>query len=312
LFKALELQPPAEVPHIVPVKLELSKRVILRDEEDHEAAAQYFDSIGTANIPIADIKQLSEENHNRDFISFTLDIGGKLSYEVGDALEIFPVNDSTRVAEFLHAYSSEFDERTVVSLHTFGISREVSVGCLFTNVLDIFGKPTMHFLQQLATFEDDENIRKQMLDKRILKKMTSQQGVTYADLLLEYKSAHPPLAALLSMIPQIKGRAYSITSSPSITPNSIELCILIDTWWCDKGMRYGLTCDMLRKLQVGDAIQCRVKAGSMEPPSHDQPGMYIIYLTTSILMSCSLTIVHVSSGMCWNWKWPGTTYELSS
>lgn len=311
LLKALELQPPAEVPHIVPVKLELSKRVTLNEEEDREAASQYFHSIGAVNIPISDMKQLSKENHNRDFISFTLDIGDKLSYEIGDALEIFPVNDNTRVAEFLHTYSTEFDERTVVSLHTFGISREVSVGCLFTNVLDIFGKPTMHFLQQLATFEEDENTRKRMLDKSLLQRMSLQHGVTYADILLEYKSARPPLAALLSMVPQIKGRAYSITSSPNVTPNAIELCILIDTWWCDEGMRHGLTCDMLRKLQIGDAIQCRVKPGSMEPPSHDQPGMYhdlsILLLIIMLVDYCTLFY----SGLCWNWKWPGTASELS-
>ena len=235
---------------------------------------QYFSSIGASKIHISSIRQLSEEGHNRDFISFTLDTDDKLTYELGDALEIYPVNDHTRVSEFLHAYSPEFDERTVLHVHNFGISREVSVGCIFTNILDIFGKPTMHFLQQLATFEEDENVRRLMLDKDKLKKMTAQRGVTYADLLMEYKSAHPPLEALLSMIPPIKGRAYSITSSPSVTPNSIELCILIDTWWCDEGMRRGLTCDMLRKLCVGDFIQCRVKPGSMEPPTHDQSGKH--------------------------------------
>lgn len=36
-------------------------------------------------------------------------------------------------------------------------------------------------------------------------------------------------------------------------------------------MRYGLTCDMLRKLHEGDSIWCRVKPGSMEPPTHEQP-----------------------------------------
>jgi sulfite reductase (NADPH) flavoprotein alpha-component len=302
------------VPHILPVKLEFSKRAILHDEEDRDAVSQYFSSIGASNVSISDIKQLSEEGHNRDFISFTLDIRGKLSYELGDALEIFPVNDHNRVVKFLHEYSSEFDERTVLNLHTFGISREVSVGGLFTNVLDLFGKPTMHFLQQLATFEADDTVRTSMLDKNHLKKMVAQKGVTYADLLLEYKSARPPLAALLSMIPTIKGRAYSITSSPSVTPGSIELCILIDTWWCDEGMRYGLTCDMLRKLGVGDCIQCRVKPGSMEPPRHDQPGK----LNANCLHHCIRWIVslnHVQcslffSGMRGHWQRTCTSSQL--
>ena len=272
IWPALGSNRPQEVPHILPVDLKLSKRAILKDEEDQDALAQYFEFVGSTNLCISDVKQLSEEGHNRDFISFTFDIGNKLSYELGDALEIFPVNDPARVAEFLHSYSSDFDERTVLNLHAFGISREISVGCLFTNIIDIFGKPSMHFLQQLATFEEDESVRNLMLEKKNLDTLTSKKGVTYADLLVEYKSAHPPIAALLSMIPLMKSRAYSITSSPTATPNKIELCILIDTWWCEEGMKYGLTCDMMRKLCVGDSIRCRVKPGSMEPPRHDQPG----------------------------------------
>eukprot|EP00956_Cyclotella_meneghiniana_P000944 scaffold1128_cov25-Cyclotella_meneghiniana.AAC.3 len=236
IWPALDLSQPNEVPHILPVDLKLSKRAILKDEEDQDALAQYFEFVGSTNLCISDIKQLSEEGHNRDFISFTFDIGDKLSYELGDSLEIFPVNDPARVAEFLHSYSSDFDERT-----------------------------------QLATFEEDESVRKLMLDKKNLGTLASKKGVTYADLLVEYKSAHPPIAALLSMIPLMKSRAYSITSSPTATPNKIELCILIDTWWCEEGMKYGLTCDMMRKLCVGDSIRCRVKPGSMEPPRHDQP-----------------------------------------
>lgn len=290
IWLALDLQEPKEVPHILPVKLELSKRAVLKDEEDQDAVSQYFNWVGTSNVRISDIKQLSEEGHNRDFISFTLDIGDKLNYELGDALEIFPVNDTARVAEFIHAYSSDFDERTVLNLHAFGISCEVSLGCLFTNVLDIFGKPSMYFLQQLATFEDKESVRRLMLDKKNLSIMTSQKGVTYADLLVEYKSAHPPIAALLSMIPLIKGRAYSITSSPIATPDKIELCVLIDTWWCDEGMKYGLTCDMMRKLHVGDSIQCRIKPGSMEPPRHNQSGKSCCSIVWSFYFICEKLI----------------------
>lgn len=273
IWPALELQPPEEVPSISPVKLLFSNRAILSDEEDQKAISHYYDSLGAKAVSISATKPLSEQGHNRDFISFTVDICNKMTYELGDALEIFPVNDSSRVSEFLHAYSSEWDERTVVNLHAFGIRGEVSVGCLFTNVLDLFGKPTMHFMQQLATFEVNDEKRQAMVDVNNLKKLSLEQGVTYADLLLRYKeTAHPPLPALLDMVPTIKGRAYSITSSPSVSPDSVELCILIDTWWCNDVMRYGLTCDMLRKIHIGDSIQCRVKPGSMEPPTHQQPG----------------------------------------
>eukprot|EP01083_Nonionella_stella_P287779 979680_1 len=272
IWPALGLEAPKEVPHITPIELLFSKRAIIPEKEDDRAIRQYYDALHTKSVPVSKLKLQSEGGHNRDFISFTLSTGNDVVYEPGDVLEIFPSNDHNRVTKFLQDFSDDFDERTVIKLnHSFGIHGEISLGSLFTNILDLFGAPTMHFLQQLATFEADEDIRRTMLDVRKLKKMSTDSGVTFADLLLLYKSAHPPLPALLAMIPPIKGRAYSIASAPSSATNSIELCILIDTWWCEEGMRYGLTCDMLRKLNVGDCIWCRVKPGSMEPPTDDQP-----------------------------------------
>ncbi|KAL7544095.1 hypothetical protein ACHAXR_013545 [Thalassiosira sp. AJA248-18] len=272
VWPCLDLDPPKEVPHIIPTELVFSKRAVIPEKEDDKAISQYYESLHAKSIPVSKVQPLSEGGHNRDFISFTLDTGHDLVYEPGDSLEIFPSNDPIRVVEFLHEYSPDYDERTVIKLNrSFGIHGEVSLGSLFTNVLDLFGKPTMHFLQQLATFESNDVTRQSILDVETLKKMSLEEGVTFADLLLLYKSVHPPLPALLAMIPPIKGRAYSITSAPSSSPDSIELCILIDTWWCEEGMRYGLTCDMLRKLHEGDSIWCRVKPGSMEPPTHKQP-----------------------------------------
>ena len=279
IWPALNLPAPKEVPQITPIELSYSKRAIISEKEEENAISQYYDSFHAKSIPIVKLLSLSEEGHNRDFLSFTFDSGEYgMVYEAGDALEIFPSNDRHRVFEFLNSYSPDWDERTVIKLnHAFGIHGEISLGCLFTNILDVFGKPKIHFLHQLATFEENDDMRQAMLDHENFKKLSLEKGVTYADLLLLYKSAIPPLPALLAMIPPINGRAYSIASAPSSSPNQIELCILIDTWWCEEGMRYGLTCDMLRKMHEGDSVMCRVKPGSMECVNHRQPGKFILY-----------------------------------
>lgn len=275
IFPALGLQKPAEVPHITPVDLLFSKRVVLSEVEDKHAVERYYESIDAKEVRLSSLAHISEEGHNRDFITFTFQTGSKnLSYSLGDSLEIFPKNDEAVVGSFLHEYSTEWDERTVLELsHAFGVHGKISIGAVFTNMLDIFGKPNMAFLQKLATFEEDAEKRKVMLDPANLRQFCLDRCVTYADLLLIYKSARPPLAALLAMIPTIKGRSYSITTTPSESPDSVELCVLIDTFWSKEGvMRYGTTSNMLRKLEKGNTVFCRVKPGSMEPPRHDQSG----------------------------------------
>jgi sulfite reductase alpha subunit-like flavoprotein len=273
VWPALEVPPPAEVPHITPVNVTFSKRAVISPEENAKAIQQYFtsESNKAVSLSILSNKLMCSEDYNRDFRTIRISNGNKLSYNLGDALEIFPQNDPDKVAEFIHAYTHDFDERTVVKMDAHGIHGEISVGAIFTYVLDLFGKPSKHFMQQLATFETDEEERKTMLDLGFLKKAGKETGLTVADALLRFKKAHPPLPALLAIIPEIKPRAYSIASAPSTSPTVIELLVLIDTWWCDEGMRYGLNCDMLRKLHEGDHIWCRMKAGSMDAPEPEQP-----------------------------------------
>ena len=273
VWPALEVPAPDEVPHITPVKVEYSPKAVARPEDDERSLHQYYqsDDMKAKSIPILSNTKMCPEEYNRDFRTVRLNTGDEMSYELGDALEIFPQNNPEKVSEFLHAYSPDFDERTVVKIHDFGIDGEVSLGVLFTNVLDLFGKPSKHFMQQLATFEKDEEEKKIILDIDFLKKAARETGLTIADALLRFKAAHPPLPILLSIIPTIKPRAYSIASAPLASPNVTELLVLIDTWWCDTGEKVGLTCNMLQSKNSGDHLWCRMKAGSMDPPEPEQP-----------------------------------------
>lgn len=276
VWPALEVPPPVEVPHITPLKVDFSKRAVNHAQTDRHSLEQYFysDAVQAVSVPILSNKKMCSEEYDRDFRTIRISCSGSnrtLSYELGDALDIFPQNDSDKVAAFLHEYSHDFDERTVVTLHAYGIDGDISLGALFTSVLDLFGKPSMHFMQQLATFETDKEEKKTMLDPAFLKKAGKETGITVADVLLRFKKAVPPLPALLAIIPTIKPRAYSIASAPLVSENVIELLVLIDTWWCDEGMKYGLNCDMLRKRVEGDHLWCRIKAGSMDPPEPSQP-----------------------------------------
>lgn len=273
VWPILDVPPPAEVPHIDPIKVTYSDKAVLRPEDDQNALNQFFlsDERHAVSTPIISNEMMCREGYTRDFRTIRMAQSSKLNYNLGDAIEIFPRNDADRVAHFLHDYSPDFGEMTVVKLHAWGIDGEISLGSLFTYVLDLFGKPSKHFIQQLATFERDEAERTEMLHPEFLSKAAKTKGMNIADVLLQFKGAQPPLPALLSMIPLIKPRAYSIASSPDALKCQIELLVLIDSWWCDEGMRYGMTCNMLRQLKPGDHIWCRIHPGSMEPPAPEDP-----------------------------------------
>lgn len=272
IWPALELPPPAEVPHITPVQAIFSDRAVIRPEDEQHSIEQFYrsDNINAVSARILSNDKMCRDGYNRDFRTIQIAQLPELQYELGDALDIYPLNDADAVSEFLHAYSPDYGENTVVKLHSFGIDGDISLSGLFIHVLDLFGKPSKHFMQQLATFVTDEEERAAMLDPNYLKKAAKESGLTIAGALLRFKKSAPPLPALLAMIPLIKPRAYSIASAPLGSPNFIELLVLIETWWCAEGLRYGLNCSMLRNLKCGDQLWCRIKAGSMEPPLPSQ------------------------------------------
>jgi sulfite reductase alpha subunit-like flavoprotein len=198
VWPSLELSPPSEVPHITPVHALFSERALMRPEDEQRALAQFFnsDSIKAVRAPVVSNDHLCRPTYNRDFRTIRIGQDGELKYELGDALEIFPQNDPDQVADFLLNYSKEYDEGTVIKLHAFGIDGDISLGALLTYVLDLFGKPTKHLVQQLATFETDEAERKTMLEQDFLKKAAKENGITIADTLLRFRKAQPPLPAL--------------------------------------------------------------------------------------------------------------------
>ena len=252
----------------MPVKAIFSDRAIINPEDEQHSIEQFnrSDGINAVSTLIITNDKMCRDGYSRDFRTIQVAHRMELLYELGDALEVNPQNDEKAVSEFLHAYCNDFGDHTLVKLHSFGIDGDISLLGLFTHVLDLFGKPSKHFMQQLATFASDEEERNAMLDPGFLKTATKETGLTITGALLRFKKAVPPLPALLAMIPVVKPRTYSIASAPLASPASIELLVLIDTWWCDEGLRYGLTCNMLRKLKSGDRLWCRIKAGSMERP----------------------------------------------
>lgn len=275
-WPAMGLSPPAEIPHITPLKVVFSDRAIMSTDDDQKAVAAFFQSDFNKAVrtEIQSNTPMCRPDYDRNFRTITFE-KKNMDYHLGDCLEIFPHNEPEMVSHFLHSYSQDFGESTVVRIHEFGIDGEVSLQALFTFVLDLFGKPSKHFMHQLASFETDEEERKAMLDPGFLRKSAKESGATVADILLRFRKSQPPLPALLAMIPTIKPRAYSITSAPLASKSTIELLVLIETWWCNEGIRVGLTCNMLQNLKSGDHVWCRIKTGSMEPPSPTQSAICV-------------------------------------
>lgn len=95
-----------------------------------------------------------------------------------------------------------------------------------------------------------------------------KEGVNYADCLRDFPSARPPIEVLISIIPRIKPRHYSIASSMKMHPNSVHLLVVEVDWTTPQGRkRFGQCSHYLAGLRPGQKTAVHVMSSEMLMPA---------------------------------------------
>ena len=145
--------------------------------------------------------------------------------------------------------------------------------------IDIFGRPPKRFYEALAEFADDADEKRKLLavispeGATEFKRRAEVDTITYADILLEFKSAHPQFHDIVRIVNPMKRREYSIASSQHVTPTSVSLLIVTVNWVDPKGRdRFGQATRYLNNLKIGSAVTVSVKPSVMKlPPKTTAP-----------------------------------------
>jgi len=130
-----------------------------------------FDSI---QLDLIENKLLTPEGYDRDVRHYVFDLKDKnIKYNVGDCLGIFPYNDSNEVDHLLDRIKLKGEDVLDVIKNDnskIGFHTPISTRQLFTEVLDIFGKPGRRFYEFLSMAVDNEN------DRKYLKHLLTKDG----------------------------------------------------------------------------------------------------------------------------------------
>ena len=219
--------------------------------------------------------RLTPAEYERNVFHMELDITGTgLKYDIGDALGVYAKNPLDSVLQFLEAYGIAPDQLISVDRvnKDLSITSEFkTVGQLFVNNIDLFGKPGKSFYQFLAVHANDddekEGIASILETTESFEKYVSDFTPTFADLLLKFKSSRPKIHDLIVAIPPIKPRHYSISSSQRVHPNSVHLLVVLVDWVNEAGTkRFGQASKYLMDAVIGEKIAVTVKPSVMRLP----------------------------------------------
>ncbi|KAI4159227.1 MAG: hypothetical protein LQ342_006747 [Letrouitia transgressa] len=238
-------------------------------------------SIKTHTVHVMENRRLTPPTYDRNIFHIEFDLGASgLKYEIGEALGIHAENDNLQVEEFIKFYKLDPDEIVEFpNRENPKVLENRTVWQALKQNVDIFGRPPKRFYEALAEFADDPS------EKHELQALGGPEGtvefkrraevdtVTYADVLLEFPSAHPAFHDIVRIVSPMKRREYSIASCQKVTPNSVALMIVVVNWVDPKGRdRFGQATKYLNDLKVGTPVTVSIKPSVMKlPPSSTHP-----------------------------------------
>eukprot|EP00913_Durusdinium_trenchii_P021938 g20612.t1 len=229
-----------------------------------------------------DWKLLTPEKYDRTCFHIEVDVAGTglehlVNGSMGKALSVYATNESEKL-----------DPDEIVSVEDIAPPSEdgtvvlTTVFKLFTQYLDLFGKPSREFLKKLFPFAEDVMekvaIAELTLDRKSEDRDPFRRSVegawgtipvgaplpreefldrqarayTYADYICEYKSLKIPVAKYTEILPTIKQRVYSICSSSDYHPGKCQLLVVREDWQAKGGdTKFGLCSSFLTFLRPG-------------------------------------------------------------
>ncbi|KAL4804345.1 hypothetical protein BDV18DRAFT_166120 [Aspergillus unguis] len=232
-------------------------------------------------VHVKENRRLTPVTYDRNIFHIEFDLGDSgLTYDIGEALGVHCENDPADVEAFIAFYGLNPDEVVEVpSREDPAVLENRTVYQALMQNVDILGKPPKRFYEALAEFASDENEKKDLLTLGgpegavEFKRRSEVDTVTYADILLEYPSAHPAFHDLVRIVSPMKRREYSIASCQKVTPTTVALMIVVVNWTDPRGRdRFGISTRYLSRLQPGTPVTVSVKSSVMKlPPKSTQP-----------------------------------------
>ncbi|EFR05015.1 bifunctional P-450:NADPH-P450 reductase [Nannizzia gypsea CBS 118893] len=214
-----------------------------------------------------------------------------MSYKAGDYLAVLPINDQRNIRRALNRYTLPWDAMLTIKVGantTLPTGHPVSAMDVLSAYVELGQPATRKNVARIASSISDEKIREEVLtlskegfESEILKKRRSP-----LDLLEEYPTAELPLGDFLAMLPPMRIRQYSISSSPLADPTvaSITWSVLDAPSRIGDSKRFlGVASNFLSRTHEGDRIHVAVKPshGNFHPPKDTE--------NTPVIMFCAGT-----------------------
>ncbi|MHA7962033.1 bifunctional cytochrome P450/NADPH--P450 reductase [Streptomyces sp. L500] len=227
---------------------------------------------GVQPMEVLDAYELVDTGHelgrSKRFLRLRLPEG--VTYRTGDHLAVLPRNPDALVRRVADRFGLDLDR--TVRLHarrrgvnTLPIDRPLTLRRLLTDFVELQDPATREQVAVLAEHTGCPPEKRPLAELAAADPETFRERVTAAgrsvlDLLEHHRACELPFARFLEMLPVLRPRHYSISSSADASPGEVDLMVSLLTapHRSGEGVFHGIASHHLRTVTAGDILQARV------------------------------------------------------
>ncbi|KAF5575058.1 bifunctional P-450:NADPH-P450 reductase [Fusarium pseudocircinatum] len=198
-------------------------------------------------------------------------IGLSCSYEVGDYLEVLPMNPLDAVTRALRRFKLPWDAVLTIAgsdITSLPIGIPVSAWDVLSSYVELASLSTRKDTLALASYARSEKVRMEielLASNAKFKSEIEDKRVSILDLLERFPAVELPMATYLGMLQPIRTRQYSISSSPLKDPSyaTLTYSVLETPSLSGQGLYKGVASSFLASLKPDDRLQVCIRRSNI-------------------------------------------------
>ncbi|WP_159886087.1 bifunctional cytochrome P450/NADPH--P450 reductase [Paenibacillus puerhi] len=248
------------------------------------AATPLADAYDALPASVVENRELQGEGSERSTRHIEIALPEGVSYREGDHLGVLPRNDLKQVERVLRRYGLQRSEHLIISatgrsVAHLPLDRPISVLDLLSDSVELQEAATRAQLRELAAFTICPPHKKELealLQEDTYREKVLGQRLTMLDLLERYPACELPFERFVELLPPLRPRYYSISSSPKVQPEqaSITVGVVRGPAWSGQGEYRGVASSYLAGRKPGDSIVMFIStpdSGFQLPESPETP-----------------------------------------
>lgn len=223
--------------------------------------AQSYEAVHST---IAANRELQQPGSERSTRHIEIELPEGMTYQEGDHLGVFPSNRKDHIDRILRRFGLREKDQVIltasgVSATHLPLDRPISLLDLLSQSVEVQEAATRAQIREVAAFtvcpphkrELEALLEEGTYEEQILKKR-----VTMLDLVEKYEACEIPFEKFVELLPPLKPRYYSISSSPRVNHAraSITVGVVRGQAWSGRGEYLGLASNYLAERRPGDDI----------------------------------------------------------